>query len=62
MILTHSCHRELGEDVSDDELKAMLDEFDQDQDGESTFIAHRQYSDHVTVNEQEFLAIMMADF
>ena len=27
--------RELGEDVSEDELRAMIDEFDDDKDGES---------------------------
>ena len=27
--------KEIGEDVNDDELQAMIDEFDLDQDGES---------------------------
>mmetsp|Transcript_2759 Transcript_2759/g.2916 ORF Transcript_2759/g.2916 Transcript_2759/m.2916 type:complete len:168 (-) Transcript_2759:292-795(-) len=36
--------RELGENLSDDELQAMIDEFDKDQDGE--------------INEEEFLHIM----
>ncbi len=36
--------RELGENLSDDELQAMIDEFDKDGDGE--------------INEQEFLGIM----
>ena len=36
--------RELGENLSDDELKAMIDEFDKDGDGE--------------ISENEFLAIM----
>jgi centrin-3 len=27
--------RELGEEMSDEELRAMIDEFDKDQDGES---------------------------
>jgi centrin-3 len=36
--------RELGENLSDDELQAMIDEFDKDGDGE--------------INEQEFLNIM----
>ena len=36
--------RELGEDLSDDELQAMIDEFDKDGDGE--------------INENEFLGIM----
>ena len=30
--------RELGEDVSEDELRAMIDEFDGDKDGESKLI------------------------
>ncbi len=29
--------RELGENMSEDELKAMIDEFDTDNDGESKF-------------------------
>lgn len=37
--------RELGETLSDDELQAMIDEFDKDQDGE--------------INAEEFLAIML---
>ena len=36
--------REMQENLSDDELQAMIDEFDKDQDGE--------------INEAEFLAIM----
>lgn len=36
--------RELGENLSDDELQAMIDEFDKDGDGE--------------INENEFLGIM----
>ncbi|KAA0152375.1 hypothetical protein FNF27_01653 [Cafeteria roenbergensis] len=36
--------RELGEGLSDDELRAMIDEFDRDDDGE--------------INEEEFFAIM----
>lgn len=36
--------RELGENLSDDELQAMIDEFDKDEDGE--------------IDEQEFMAIM----
>ena len=39
--------KELGETMSDDELQAMIDEFDKDQDGE--------------INEEEFLAIMLND-
>lgn len=34
--------RELGENLNDDELQAMLDEFDQDQDGE---INQREFND-----------------
>ena len=30
--------RELGEDIPDEELKAMIEEFDQDGDGESAFV------------------------
>ncbi|WFD26781.1 Calcium-binding component of the spindle pole body (SPB) half-bridge [Malassezia nana] len=37
--------KELGENLDDEELQAMIDEFDLDQDGE--------------INEQEFLQIMM---
>jgi centrin-3 len=37
--------RELGENMSDEELQAMIDEFDKDQDGE--------------INLDEFLAIML---
>jgi|UniRef100_A0A7S4D3C0 centrin-3 len=36
--------RELGETMNDEELQAMIDEFDKDQDGE--------------INEDEFIAIM----
>ena len=36
--------RELGENLSDEELQAMIDEFDKDNDGE--------------ISEQEFLSIM----
>ncbi|XP_029940731.1 centrin-3 [Salarias fasciatus] len=39
--------RELGEDVSDEELRSMIDEFDGDGDGE--------------INQDEFLAIMTGD-
>ena len=30
-----ACDRELGENLADDELRAMIDEFDHDGDGES---------------------------
>ncbi|EAN99948.1 putative centrin [Trypanosoma cruzi] len=39
--------RELGENMTDEELQAMIDEFDTDQDGE--------------INLDEFLAIMLED-
>lgn len=34
-IVSFSTHRELGENMSDEELRAMIDEFDKDGDGES---------------------------
>ncbi|XP_043920112.1 centrin-3 [Protopterus annectens] len=39
--------RELGENISDEELRAMIDEFDKDGDGE--------------INQEEFVAIMTGD-
>ncbi|XP_059138647.1 centrin-3 [Physella acuta] len=39
--------RELGENMTDEELRAMIDEFDRDGDGE--------------INEEEFIAIMTGD-
>ncbi|XP_064617475.1 centrin-3-like [Liolophura sinensis] len=39
--------RELGENMSDEELRAMIDEFDKDGDGE--------------INAEEFMAIMTGD-
>ena len=33
--------RELGENMSEDELKAMIDEFDTDNDGESEWLGSR---------------------
>ncbi|XP_072137341.1 centrin-3 isoform X1 [Mobula birostris] len=39
--------RELGENMSDEELRAMIDEFDKDGDGE--------------INQEEFIAIMTGD-
>eukprot|EP00759_Apiculatamorpha_spiralis_P007551 PhF_6_TR14729/c0_g1_i1/m.23154/K16466/CETN3, CDC31; centrin-3 len=39
--------RELGENLSDEELQAMIDEFDKDQDG--------------SINEEEFMNIMLND-
>ena len=35
MLIYH--HRELGETMTDEELRAMIDEFDKDGDGESKF-------------------------
>lgn len=43
--------KEIGENLDDDELQAMIDEFDLDQDGESNCWI-------ILVNEQEFIAIM----
>eukprot|EP00042_Codosiga_hollandica_P032670 m.211487 g.211487 ORF g.211487 m.211487 type:complete len:173 (-) comp53976_c0_seq15:1259-1777(-) len=40
--------RDLGEEMTDDELQAMIHEFDRDHDG--------------AINQEEFLAIMNADF
>uniref|UniRef100_A0A672R391 Centrin-3 n=1 Tax=Sinocyclocheilus grahami TaxID=75366 RepID=A0A672R391_SINGR len=39
--------RELGEDMSDEDLRAMIDEFDADGDGE--------------INQEEFISIMTGD-
>ncbi|XP_055489340.1 centrin-3 [Leucoraja erinacea] len=39
--------RELGENMTDEELRAMIDEFDKDGDGE--------------INQEEFIAIMTGD-
>ncbi|PVD36368.1 hypothetical protein C0Q70_03350 [Pomacea canaliculata] len=39
--------RELGENMTDEELRAMIDEFDRDGDGE--------------INEEEFIAIITGD-
>ena len=44
---THA-HRELGEQLPDEELQAMIDEFDRDNDG--------------MISQDEFMAIMTADF
>ena len=86
--------RELGEEMTDEELQAMIDEFDRDQDRHSRWTAplyHRAHMTHMgpslqthmvsawlvanrllmpdsllhdrlTVNRDEFLAIMTADF
>jgi centrin-3 len=54
---------ELGENIDDDELRAMIDEFDLDGDGESKNYNYiLSYYFHLIlillVNEQEFIAIM----
>jgi len=36
LVVVMACDRELGENMADDELRAMIDEFDHDGDGEST--------------------------
>lgn len=46
---------ELGENIDEEELRAMIDEFDLDGDGESILFASLTF----VVNEQEFLAIMI---
>lgn len=38
------CFRELGDNINEDELKAMIDEFDLDGDGESKLITVRNPS------------------
>jgi centrin-3 len=47
--------KEIGENIDDEELQAMIDEFDLDQDGESKI----PLGFDELVNEQEFVAIMM---
>ncbi|NXU15638.1 CETN3 protein, partial [Pardalotus punctatus] len=65
--------RELGENMSDEELRAMIEEFDKDGDGENMhyfilwFIVVCCLSDFIfcfsffTVNQEEFIAIMTGD-
>jgi hypothetical protein len=57
--------------VTEDELKAMIAEFDLDQDGESASptpgprppITHAFFTHYrLLVNEEEFVAIMTADY
>ena len=48
--------KEIGENLDDEELQAMIDEFDLDQDGESKFLLLIHF--FLKVNEQEFIAIM----
>lgn len=50
---------ELGENIDDEELRAMIEEFDLDGDGESKRAGRaRQGAQCFVVNEQEFIAIM----
>lgn len=50
--------KELGENLTDDELRAMIDEFDLDEDGESKYNQHHKAQQLTnTVNEQEFINI-----
>lgn len=57
--------KELGENLTDEELRAMIDEFDLDNDGESMYsfslnFAHFEYrvtNNCFTVNEEEFISI-----
>lgn len=44
--------RELGENLSDEELRAMIEEFDLDEDGESTFFFFSTFSCFNSVNVQ----------
>lgn len=50
--------RELGENLSDEELQAMIDEFDRDQDGYSNSLFFLNLFFLSLVNEEEFLGIM----
>ena len=60
--------RELGETMTDEELQAMIDEFDKDQDGESKDEDNKWgrggtnpkilNQTQTQVNEEEFIAIM----
>jgi centrin-3 len=51
--------KELGEDIDDEELQAMIDEFDLDGDGESMWLCIYDISNLcIVVNEQEFISIM----
>jgi centrin-3 len=53
--------KELGENLEEEELQAMIDEFDLDNDGESMLLVISSLCPYLTlsaVNEQEFIAIM----
>lgn len=41
--------RELGEDVPEDDLRAMIDEFDSDKDGESTYMYNQSMDIMLTI-------------
>lgn len=45
--------KELGENLTDDELRAMIDEFDLDEDGESMYNTNYR-STYVWNDEQEY--------
>nr|XP_021146751.1 centrin-3 isoform X1 [Columba livia] len=67
--------RELGENMSDEELRAMIEEFDKDGDGESAvphlgvqlraertpFLSRGRAGHFKHVNQEEFIAIMTGD-
>ena len=50
--------RELGENLSDEELQAMIDEFDKDQDGASMSFLFYLIVWFSLVNQEEFISIM----
>jgi Ca2+-binding EF-hand superfamily protein len=58
-------YRELGDNVNEEELKAMIDEFDLDGDGESNkgyfFLIKLIISMVFLVNFDEFLAMLNSD-
>ena len=66
-------YRELGENLSDEELRAMIDEFDKDGDGESKALLFKIATSYIcknnyclfsflfTVNESEFMDILTGD-
>ena len=47
--------REIGENISEEELQAMIEEFDLDKDGLSMYVIS---SSNFQVNESEFMMIM----
>ena len=50
--------KELGENLTDEELQAMIDEFDLDRDGQSNYFTSVFFLICFLVNENEFTAIM----